>query len=121
MRSLEAGTKRTTAKTGKTGKKKASAAALAAAALVAAVRKAGGGDVNVLARIDGLPGGRIQARLGTVSAGSHAPVPWGSHFRTAHPLRSPGARRPGAEAGAPRGPRASSLFGPCWSSRGRAH
>lgn len=50
---------------------------------LAAVRKAGGGDVNVLARVDGLPGGRVQARLGTVSAGSHAPVPWGSHFRTA--------------------------------------
>ncbi|MFF3656194.1 serine hydrolase domain-containing protein [Streptomyces olivochromogenes] len=50
---------------------------------VAAVRKAGGGDVNVLARVDGLPGGRVQARLGTVSAGSRAPLPWGSHFRTA--------------------------------------
>ncbi|MFE2971186.1 serine hydrolase [Streptomyces sp. NPDC059340] len=47
------------------------------------MRKAGGGDVNVLARVDGLPGGRIQARLGTVSAGSYVPVPWGSHFRTA--------------------------------------
>ncbi|MFF2427113.1 serine hydrolase domain-containing protein [Streptomyces mirabilis] len=50
---------------------------------LAAVRKAGGGDVNVLARVDGLPGGRVQARLGMMSTGSHAPVPWGSHFRTA--------------------------------------
>ncbi|MFF2520159.1 hypothetical protein [Streptomyces sp. NPDC058086] len=103
MRSLEAGTERTTART---DKKKASAAVLAAAAPVAAVllaeaasaasghraargeytraelrrdlaavRKAGGGDVTVPARVDGQPGGRLQARLGTVSAGSHAPVP----------------------------------------------
>ncbi|MFE2707974.1 serine hydrolase domain-containing protein [Streptomyces mirabilis] len=111
MHALEAGTQRTTTRAGK--KKAAAAglaaAALVAAVLLpeaasaasghraaraeytraelrrdlAAVRKAGGGDVNVLARVDGLPGGRVQARLGTVSAGSHAPVPWGSHFRTA--------------------------------------
>ncbi|MFD6997641.1 serine hydrolase domain-containing protein [Streptomyces mirabilis] len=111
MRSLEVGTKRTTTKAGKKKASVAAlaAAALVAAVLLpkaasaasghraaraeytraelrrdlAAVRKAGGGDVNVLARVDGLPGGRVQARLGTVSAGSHAPVPWASHFRTA--------------------------------------
>ncbi|MFF7928060.1 serine hydrolase domain-containing protein [Streptomyces mirabilis] len=111
MHALEAGTQRTTTKAGR--KKAAAAglaaAALVAAVLLpeaasaasghraaraeytraelrrdlAAVRRAGGGDVNVLARVDGLLGGRVQARLGTVSAGSHAPVPWGSHFRTA--------------------------------------
>ncbi|MER5906068.1 serine hydrolase domain-containing protein [Streptomyces mirabilis] len=111
MHALEAGTKRTATKVGK--KKAPAAALAAAALIatvllpeaasatsghraaraeytkaelrhdVAAVRKAGGGDVNVLARVDGLSGGRVQARLGTVSAGSRAPVPWGSHFRTA--------------------------------------
>jgi D-alanyl-D-alanine carboxypeptidase len=111
MRSPETDTKRTTTKASR--KKASAAAlavtALIAAALLpeaasaasghraaradynqtelrrdlAAVRRAGGGDVNVLARVDGLPGGRLQARLGTVSVGSHAPVPWGSHFRTA--------------------------------------
>ncbi|MFK0024751.1 serine hydrolase domain-containing protein [Streptomyces sp. NPDC090798] len=112
MRSLKVGTKRTTAKARKKNASAAALAAAAlvvAAALLpeaasaasghrparadytrtelrrdlAAVREAGGGDVNVLARVDGLPGGRLQARLGTVSAGSRAPVPWGSHFRTA--------------------------------------
>ncbi|MFJ1601994.1 serine hydrolase domain-containing protein [Streptomyces sp. NPDC088253] len=112
MRSLKVGTKRTTAKARKKKASAAALAAAAlvvAAALLpeaadaasghrparadytrtelrrdlAAVRKAGGGDVNVLARVDGLPGGRLQARLGTVSADSRAPVPWGSHFRTA--------------------------------------
>ncbi|GAX56166.1 serine hydrolase domain-containing protein [Streptomyces olivochromogenes] len=111
MHALEAGTKHTTTKAGKKKVSAAAlvAAALGAAVLlpeaasaasghraahagytqaelrrdVAAVRKAGGGDVNVLARVDGLPGGRVQARLGTVSAGSHAALPWGSHFRTA--------------------------------------
>jgi D-alanyl-D-alanine carboxypeptidase len=111
MRSPETDTKRTTTKASR--KKASAAAlavtALIAAALLpeaasaasghraaradynqtelrrdlAAVRRAGGGDVNVLARVDGLPGGRLQARLGTVSVGSHAPVPWGSHFWTA--------------------------------------
>ncbi|WP_327138595.1 beta-lactamase family protein (plasmid) [Streptomyces sp. NBC_01340] len=111
MRSPETDTKRTTTKAGKKKASAAAlaAAALIAAALLpeaasaasghraaradynqtelrrdlAAVRRAGGGDVNVLARVDGLPGGRLQARLGTVSVGSHAPVPWGSHFRAA--------------------------------------
>jgi D-alanyl-D-alanine carboxypeptidase len=111
MRSPETDTKRTTTKASRKKASAAAlaAAALIAAALLpeaasaasghraaradynqtelrrdlAAVRRAGGGDVNVLARVDGLPGGRLQARLGTVSVGSHAPVPWGSHFRTA--------------------------------------
>jgi D-alanyl-D-alanine carboxypeptidase len=111
MRSPETDTKRTTTKASRKKASAAAlaAAALIAAALLpeaasaasghhaaradynqselrrdlAAVRGAGGGDVNVLARVDGLPGGRLQARLGTVSVGSHAPVPWGSHFRTA--------------------------------------
>ncbi|MCX4403593.1 MULTISPECIES: serine hydrolase [unclassified Streptomyces] len=111
MRSPETDTKRTTTKASRKKASAAAlaAAALIAAALLpeaasaasghraaradynqtelrrdlAAVRRAGGGDVNVLARVDGLPGGRLQARLGTVSVGSHAPVPWGSHFWTA--------------------------------------
>jgi D-alanyl-D-alanine carboxypeptidase len=111
MRSPETDTKRTTTKASRKKASAAAlaAAALIAAALLpeaasaasghraaradynqtelrrdlAAVRRAGGGDVNVLARVDGLPGGRLQARLGTVSVDSHAPLPWGSHFRTA--------------------------------------
>lgn len=49
---------------------------------VARVRRAGGGDVNVVARVDA-PGGPIQARAGTAAAGSTAPVPWGAEFRVA--------------------------------------
>ncbi|MEV5986134.1 serine hydrolase domain-containing protein [Streptomyces sp. NPDC052051] len=49
---------------------------------VAAVRQAGGGDVNVVARVD-TPGGPLRARAGTAAAGSTAPVPWGAEFRIA--------------------------------------
>ncbi|ANP52950.1 D-alanyl-D-alanine carboxypeptidase [Streptomyces griseochromogenes] len=49
---------------------------------VARVRQAGGGDVNVVARVD-RPGGALQARSGTAAAGSAAPVPWGAEFRIA--------------------------------------
>ncbi|MGW3493248.1 serine hydrolase domain-containing protein [Streptomyces sp. NPDC001020] len=49
---------------------------------VAAVRQAGGGEVNVVARVD-TPGGPLQARAGSAAAGSTAPVPWGSEFRIA--------------------------------------
>ena len=50
---------------------------------LAAVRKAGGGDVNVLARVDGPNGAPLMARIGTRTAGSTAPIPWNAHFRVA--------------------------------------
>ncbi len=50
---------------------------------LAAVRKAGGGDVNVLARVDGPNGPPLMARLGTRTADSTAPIPWNAHFRVA--------------------------------------
>ncbi|MEW2303201.1 serine hydrolase domain-containing protein [Streptomyces sp. NPDC006655] len=50
---------------------------------LAAVRRAGGGDVNVLARVDGTAGGPLMARIGTRTAGSAEPVPWNAHFRVA--------------------------------------
>jgi len=49
---------------------------------VAAVRQAGGGKVNVVARVDA-PGGPLQARAGFAAAGSKTPVPWGAQFRIA--------------------------------------
>ena len=50
---------------------------------LAAVRKAGGGDVNVLARVDGPNGRPLMARIGTRTADSTDPVPWNAHFRVA--------------------------------------
>ncbi|MFE2885172.1 serine hydrolase domain-containing protein [Streptomyces sp. NPDC059272] len=50
---------------------------------LAAVRKAGGGDVNVLARVDGTGSAPLMARFGTRTAGSSDPVPWNAHFRVA--------------------------------------
>ncbi|WP_046728021.1 serine hydrolase domain-containing protein [Streptomyces humi] len=50
---------------------------------LAAVRQAGGGDVNVLARVDGTAGGPLMARIGTRTAGSAAPIPWHARFRAA--------------------------------------
>ncbi|WP_406124519.1 serine hydrolase domain-containing protein [Streptomyces sp. NBC_00989] len=50
---------------------------------LAAVRKAGGGDVNVLARVDGPNGPPLMARIGTRTADSADPVPWNAHFRVA--------------------------------------
>ncbi|MER7931761.1 MULTISPECIES: serine hydrolase domain-containing protein [unclassified Streptomyces] len=50
---------------------------------LAAVRKAGGGDVNVLARVDRADRPPLMARIGTRTAGSSAPVPWNAHFRVA--------------------------------------
>ncbi|MGW7238777.1 serine hydrolase domain-containing protein [Streptomyces sp. NPDC054804] len=50
---------------------------------LAAVRKAGGGDVNVLARVDRRNGAPLMARIGTRTAASSAPIPWNSHFRVA--------------------------------------
>ncbi|MFJ4791108.1 serine hydrolase domain-containing protein [Streptomyces sp. NPDC088794] len=50
---------------------------------LAAVRRAGGGDVNVLARVDGPHHARLMARIGTRTADSPAPIPWNSHFRVA--------------------------------------
>ncbi|MFJ9244291.1 serine hydrolase domain-containing protein [Streptomyces sp. NPDC101776] len=50
---------------------------------LAAVRKAGGGDVNVLARVDGPNGAPLMARIGTRTADSTAPIPWNAHFRVA--------------------------------------
>ncbi|MER7643019.1 serine hydrolase domain-containing protein [Streptomyces sp. NPDC126522] len=50
---------------------------------LAAVRKAGGGDVNVLARVDGTGSAPLMARIGTRTAGSTDPVPWNAHFRVA--------------------------------------
>ncbi|MFJ9633088.1 serine hydrolase domain-containing protein [Streptomyces sp. NPDC101175] len=50
---------------------------------LAAVRQAGGGDVNVLARVDRPNGAPLMARIGTRTAGSAAPIPWNAHFRVA--------------------------------------
>lgn len=50
---------------------------------LAAVRKAGGGDVNVLARVDGPNGPPLMARIGTRTADSSHPIPWNAHFRVA--------------------------------------
>jgi D-alanyl-D-alanine carboxypeptidase len=50
---------------------------------LAAVRKAGGGDVNVLARVDGPDGAPLMARIGTRTADSSDPIPWNAHFRVA--------------------------------------
>ena len=50
---------------------------------LAAVRKAGGGDVNVLARVDEPNSPPLMARIGTRTAGSTAPIPWNAHFRVA--------------------------------------
>ncbi|MCX4812388.1 beta-lactamase family protein [Streptomyces sp. NBC_01239] len=50
---------------------------------LAAVRKAGGGDVNVLARVDGTGTAPLMARIGNRTAGSTDPVPWNAHFRVA--------------------------------------
>jgi D-alanyl-D-alanine carboxypeptidase len=50
---------------------------------LAAVRQAGGGDVNVLARVDGTKHGPLMARIGTRTAGSSDPIPWNAHFRAA--------------------------------------
>ncbi|MFE0508646.1 serine hydrolase domain-containing protein [Streptomyces sp. NPDC058964] len=49
---------------------------------VARVRQAGGGSVNVVARVD-TPTGPLRARTGTAAAGSAAPVPWDAEFRIA--------------------------------------
>ncbi|MEV6012195.1 serine hydrolase domain-containing protein [Streptomyces sp. NPDC051976] len=49
---------------------------------LAAVRAAGGGDVNVAARLD-TPQGPLRARYGTAGRGSTAPVPWDPEFRVA--------------------------------------
>lgn len=49
---------------------------------LAAVRAAGGGDVNVVARLD-TPRGTLRARYGTAGPGSTAPVPWDPEFRVA--------------------------------------
>ncbi|MEV3854156.1 serine hydrolase domain-containing protein [Streptomyces sp. NPDC050095] len=50
---------------------------------LAAVRKAGGGQVNVLARVDGANGAPLMARIGTRTADSADPIPWNAHFRAA--------------------------------------
>ncbi|SEF58889.1 D-alanyl-D-alanine carboxypeptidase [Actinacidiphila yanglinensis] len=50
---------------------------------LAAVRAAGGGDVNVVARVDRQGDGPLRARYGTAGLGSKAPVPWDPEFRTA--------------------------------------
>ncbi|MET7573501.1 serine hydrolase domain-containing protein [Streptomyces sp. NPDC005492] len=50
---------------------------------LAAVRRAGGGDVNVLARVDGPNGPPLMARLGTRTADSSDSIPWNAHFRVA--------------------------------------
>jgi CubicO group peptidase (beta-lactamase class C family) len=50
---------------------------------LAAVRKAGGGDVNVVARVDRQGQSALRARYGTAGLGSKAPVPWNPEFRTA--------------------------------------
>ncbi|MFE2062714.1 serine hydrolase domain-containing protein [Streptomyces sp. NPDC059467] len=50
---------------------------------LAAVRQAGGGDVNVLARVDGTRGAPLMARIGTRTVDSPEPVPWNAHFRVA--------------------------------------
>jgi D-alanyl-D-alanine carboxypeptidase len=50
---------------------------------LAAVRKASGGDVNVLARVDGPNRRPLMAGIGTRTADSTDPVPWNAHFRIA--------------------------------------
>ncbi|MGW7547647.1 serine hydrolase domain-containing protein [Streptomyces sp. NPDC054770] len=50
---------------------------------LAAVRQAGGGEVNVLARVDRADGPPLMARIGTRTADSADPVPWNAHFRVA--------------------------------------
>ncbi|WP_369368410.1 serine hydrolase domain-containing protein [Streptomyces sp. CG4] len=50
---------------------------------LAAVRAAGGGDVNVVARVDGPGRAVLRARYGTAGTGSTAPVPWDPEFRVA--------------------------------------
>ncbi|MGW1171937.1 serine hydrolase domain-containing protein [Streptomyces sp. NPDC002550] len=50
---------------------------------LAAVRTAAGGDVNVVARVDGPGGAVLRARYGTAGVGSTAPVPWDPEFRVA--------------------------------------
>jgi len=50
---------------------------------LAAVRAAGGGGVNVVARLDRSGRPPLLARYGTRQAGSTAPVPWDPEFRTA--------------------------------------
>jgi D-alanyl-D-alanine carboxypeptidase len=50
---------------------------------LAAVRAAGGGDVNVVARVDRAGQQPLRARYGTAGLGSTAPVPWNPEFRVA--------------------------------------
>lgn len=50
---------------------------------LAVVRAAGGGDVNVVARVDRSGRQPLRARLGTQGLGSTAPVPWDPEFRIA--------------------------------------
>ncbi|MFD4507672.1 serine hydrolase domain-containing protein [Streptomyces sp. NPDC058457] len=50
---------------------------------LAAVRQAGGGEVNVLARVDRADRAPLMARIGTRTAGSPDPIPWNAHFRVA--------------------------------------
>ncbi|MEW2518384.1 serine hydrolase domain-containing protein [Actinacidiphila alni] len=49
---------------------------------LAAVRAAGDGQVNVVARVD-TPAGPLRARYGTAGRGSDQPVPWDPEFRIA--------------------------------------
>ncbi|MFJ4405862.1 MULTISPECIES: serine hydrolase domain-containing protein [unclassified Streptomyces] len=49
---------------------------------LAAVRAAGDGQVNVVARVD-TPDGPLRARFGTAGRGSKEPVPWEPEFRAA--------------------------------------
>jgi CubicO group peptidase (beta-lactamase class C family) len=50
---------------------------------LAAVRTAGGGDVNVVARLDVKGGDTQRARYGTAGIDSRQPVPWEPEFRIA--------------------------------------
>jgi D-alanyl-D-alanine carboxypeptidase len=50
---------------------------------LAAVRAAGGGDINVVARMDRAGQAPLLARYGTAGLGSTAPVPWDPEFRIA--------------------------------------
>jgi D-alanyl-D-alanine carboxypeptidase len=50
---------------------------------LAAVRAAGGGDVNVVARLEQQGGPTLRARYGTAGVGASAPVPWDPEFRVA--------------------------------------
>lgn len=50
---------------------------------LAAVRAAGGGDINVVARVDRRGEGPLRARYGTAGVGSKASVPWEPEFRVA--------------------------------------